>query len=218
MDMPTFCIGRRSPSLHLWRRWRSERSVDEQRIFDDHDIEETSGLPRSLLDLISCINDPNVEEMLWTWKGHVGEIPQIHLWEAYRFAAILWARMLGGSPPYDRLQDLIVNKLMAVLDALYESATRAEALGSLTMNAIIYPLFTAGLAVKSCSGLPGRYFLWSMQIDDWLDILDSKQEQSNAQVIKELLNKFAQHTTAGVSPVTIADKLAYENDQEIALF
>lgn len=220
MDMPTFCIGRRSPSLQLWRRWRSNRSVDEQRIFDDGDVEETSGLPRSLLDLIACINDPNVEEKLWAWKGHVGEVLQIHLWEAYRFAAILWARMLGGALPHDGLHSLIVNKLMAALDALYESATRAEANGSLTMNAIIYPLFTAGLAVKPSSGLSIRYVHWSTQIDKWLDILDAKQKRSNAQVIKGLLNKFSQHTTNGasVSPVTSVDELAYENDQEIALF
>lgn len=61
-------------------------------------IEPVSGLPRSLLDIISCLEEPECEEKLWLWHGHEGDTLQINLWDAFRFAGMLNHRDLRNGP------------------------------------------------------------------------------------------------------------------------
>lgn len=61
---------------------------------DDDPVEPVSGLPRSLLDIFCCLEEPDCEEKLWLWPGREGDVLQIYLWDAFRAAAMLKHREL----------------------------------------------------------------------------------------------------------------------------
>ncbi|PLB50117.1 hypothetical protein P170DRAFT_380493 [Aspergillus steynii IBT 23096] len=86
MDLPSFAIGRQNPPLGFWRRYcRNRGGID--------DVEVVSGLPRSLLDIFSCVGEGGAtEEDFWDWPGSQGSFLQCQLWEAYRLAGMLTVR------------------------------------------------------------------------------------------------------------------------------
>lgn len=59
MDLPTFVIGRQPLSRGVWQRYRKCQPVSQQE--RKGGIEPVSGVPRSLLDLFSRIEEPNIE-------------------------------------------------------------------------------------------------------------------------------------------------------------
>ncbi|KAM5352834.1 hypothetical protein ACJ41O_005556 [Fusarium nematophilum] len=95
MDLPFFVFGRRTAPLGFWRRlrkaqsrWRGGKTTGG--------VEMISGLPRSLLDILARADEPSVEMELWNWCGEIGEYLQAQLWEAWRYAAILFVRKYAG--------------------------------------------------------------------------------------------------------------------------
>lgn len=87
-DLPSFVLNRKHARLDIWLNYCGRESQD----FDE--IEPVSGLPRSLLDTFSRLEEPDCEEKLWLWPGHEGEVVQIYLWDAFRFAGMLKHREL----------------------------------------------------------------------------------------------------------------------------
>lgn len=166
MDLPTFTVGRQNPSIGVWRKYcRSSGARGE-------DVEQVSGLPRSLLDIFSCIGAGTIEETFWDWPGEPGNFLQCHLWEAFRLAGILacrqqqrqWRRhslgqeMDASSPatPSSSLSsrqvrlprsEILVARILASLDALRRACAdpTEKDKGTLILNAIEYPVFIAGL-------------------------------------------------------------------------
>ncbi|KAB8230400.1 Zn(II)2Cys6 transcription factor [Aspergillus alliaceus] len=159
MDLPTFTVGR-STSLGFWRRYCRGR-VPSQPSSGDEEVEVVSGLPRSLLDIISCIGEGATEEHFWDWSGSPGSLSQHQLWEAYRLAGMLAVRhseLLSVPQPQTMQTDketsrvvvlpstaIIVSRVLGHLDALRRASPEEEAKGSLILNAIKYPAFIAGL-------------------------------------------------------------------------
>ncbi|KAG6027987.1 hypothetical protein E4U41_000796, partial [Claviceps citrina] len=92
LDLPGFAVGRQNPSIGVWRRHcREPGYLCRPPQLDS--VEYVSGLPRSLLDLLSAVDAGEItEEDLWDWPGAPGSIPQCHLWEAYRLAGIVSLR------------------------------------------------------------------------------------------------------------------------------
>ncbi|KAH9214879.1 hypothetical protein DL95DRAFT_337383 [Leptodontidium sp. 2 PMI_412] len=90
-DLPTFVLNRQHPRLNIWRRYCFSGHSPEGLI---DDVEPVSGLPRSLLDIFSLLEEPGGDERLWCWPGCLGSLLQCHLWDAYRHAGILKYREL----------------------------------------------------------------------------------------------------------------------------
>ncbi|KAK1147553.1 hypothetical protein N8T08_000895 [Aspergillus melleus] len=72
MDLPSFAIGRQNPSLGFWRQYCRDRGEHAS-----NEVEVVSGLPRSLLDIFSCIGEGGAtEEDFWDWPGAQGTLVQ----------------------------------------------------------------------------------------------------------------------------------------------
>jgi hypothetical protein len=93
LDMPTVVIGRTKPSRGLWRRFRELQTTWDDS-FDGY-VESTTGIPRSLLDLIADPIDygyESVEKELANWSAPIGvALGEYLLWDCYRHAGILCA-------------------------------------------------------------------------------------------------------------------------------
>ncbi|PVH91731.1 hypothetical protein DM02DRAFT_320578 [Periconia macrospinosa] len=82
LDLPTHTIGRKTMYHQIWHAYcRGQSGVDE-----------VSGLPFSLLDLLSAIGDLEIEGALLSWQPEAGRSAQRCLWEATRFAGVLCVR------------------------------------------------------------------------------------------------------------------------------
>ncbi|KAL1835204.1 hypothetical protein VTK73DRAFT_6015 [Phialemonium thermophilum] len=90
MDLPTFVLGRSTPYLGFWARFRRIQHVLANGIVGG--VEVVTGLPRSLLDIFSRIHEPGAEIEFWLWPGEIGQFPQIHLWNSWRYGGMLLAR------------------------------------------------------------------------------------------------------------------------------
>lgn len=156
MDMPTFVRGRSTLSLGIWKRLRlAQGSIGMKK----GGIQSVSSLPRSLLDIFANIQDEDSDTCFLQWFGETGEIPQIHLWEAYRLAGILTGRRLrirvntglaaaaSTSCPATPSAEVLLGRLVASMDALCDATSRPEYSQLLTTNALLYPYVAARLEV-----------------------------------------------------------------------
>lgn len=169
MDLPTLVLGRQTPCLGVWKRYcRSPNFCYTQ---DRDSVEHVSGLPRSLIDLMSEIGEGGATELdFWDWPGANGSFLQIQLWEAYRVAAILSIRhrnlqsalgvRLGPSRTRPDLRSrrpedcVLVCRLLSYLDAMLRACESLEQRGHRLMNAVQYPAFIAGLEVQNMNDNP----------------------------------------------------------------
>ncbi|OJI89135.1 hypothetical protein ABZX51_010100 [Aspergillus tubingensis] len=160
MDLPTFAIGRKHPYLGFWRQYCRNRSMPVPS--EQYDVEVMSGLPRSLVDIFSCIYEGATERDFWDWPGSRGCFLQCQLWEAYRLAGMLVIRhgalrlpselddnpaQRGQSQRQSALPTtaVIITRLLSCVDAIYRASSEAEGKDTLIINAIPYPVFVAGL-------------------------------------------------------------------------
>ncbi|EEA23640.1 C6 finger domain protein, putative [Talaromyces marneffei ATCC 18224] len=174
MDLPTFSVGRQNPCLGLWRRY-----CRETKHMTRNDVELVSGLPRSLIDLFSCIGHGATEEDFWDWPGAPGALLQCHLWEAYRLAGILTVRhrnlpptlvchtpcsqppITSGCMASQTLRarclpstEVLVSRILSCVDAIRRASSDPEESSYLVMNSIIHPTFVAGLQIAIINARP----------------------------------------------------------------
>ncbi|BAE58566.1 unnamed protein product [Aspergillus oryzae RIB40] len=156
MDLPTFTVGR-STSLGFWRQHCCNRASLQHPLGDE--VEVVSGLPRSLLDIMSCIGHGATEEDFWNWPGSPGSLTQHQLWEAYRLAGMLAIRyghlllvpqssgtLTGSTAQANEASSrplilpsttVIISRIVSHLDALRRAFTETEGVGSLFF-AVVY--------------------------------------------------------------------------------
>lgn len=141
-DLPTVTIGRIHSKRKLWARFVTPTETSG--------IEPASGLPRSLLNIVSLIGTRDVEHSLLSWPGEMGEdYAHHHLWEACRYSAILNNRALM-TPQSDFLDTpVILMKILACVEALWQM--KRDPFKQRLRTTILYPLFTAGLYVADNS-------------------------------------------------------------------
>lgn len=84
MDMATFVRGRNTASRGIWAQMRSAQRAQQGNCAVPGGIETPTGLSRSLLHIIADIGGENAESRFLFWPGEVSEVPENHLWEAYR--------------------------------------------------------------------------------------------------------------------------------------
>jgi hypothetical protein len=151
LDLPHFTLNRMNKPLHIWDQLVAP--------YKSTGVEETSGLPYSLLNILADISLPDTEEKLVAWPGEVGQdLVQIHLWEAYRTTAILHSRMLRTKPGEWNLQNdttstqrglsnpILLMKSFASVQAICDSKT--EAFARPLASAVLYPLFIASICTQ----------------------------------------------------------------------
>jgi hypothetical protein len=80
-DLPAYILNRKTPHHRLWA----------QHNLGLPGIEEESGLPCSLVDLLAQLGDPNTMDALFEWQVPEGDLMQIYSWDATRYAAIVRA-------------------------------------------------------------------------------------------------------------------------------
>ncbi|KAL2867092.1 Zn(II)2Cys6 transcription factor [Aspergillus lucknowensis] len=161
MDLPTFTIGRQRPHFGIWRHYCRNRGEPDA-------VEIVSGLPKSLLDLLSCIDEEVTEEDFWDWPGMRGTLVQYQLWEAYRLAGALTVRFrylllpARVSSQYatrrEQLQKLspptevVVSRIVSHIDAICRASIGTEGQNSLVLNSVQYPVLIAGLQSEVING------------------------------------------------------------------
>ncbi|KAG6324808.1 hypothetical protein E4U22_007865 [Claviceps purpurea] len=182
LDLPGFAVGRQNPSIGVWRRHCREPGYLCRPPQVDS-VEFVSGLPRSLLDLLSAIDGMEItEEDLWDWPGSPGSLTQCHLWEAYRLSGIISLRNpqlytpiqisdpLPSSPSegdgssqassgsrraVPTSTDVIVTRIISHVDAITRAYVASDGhRDSLLFNAIDYPLFVAGIEADVMNARP----------------------------------------------------------------
>lgn len=213
MDLPCFAVGRQTPCIGIWRRYRQPTSPR-------HGIEPVTGLPRSLLDLFAGIGLGTTEQSFWDWPGEPGSFLQCYLWEAHRLAGILTIRRnsrfgkhrpgeVQGLPasrqsnacPADNTT--LVARVLANLDALRLACAERPTEEPFIKNAMILPSFTAGLEVSTICRNPQ----WQQTIRDCSQ--GSRQEK----ILLGLLEEMWQRN----DPTLDVDDLARERGLEMGL-
>ncbi|RAK77916.1 Zn(II)2Cys6 transcription factor [Aspergillus fijiensis CBS 313.89] len=232
MDLPTFTIGRRNSCLGFWRNHCRERK-DPTAINSEigHDVEVVSGLPRSLLDIFSCIGTREAnEEEFWNWPGAQGTLLQCQLWEAYRSAGILALRhrrlhrfddMIVSQPENPQetalrkralpTTEVLVLRIFSNLDAIFRATKEPEGAGTLLLNAVFYPLTVASLESHIMNERP---FLKAL-IKGWGDNLhDPPGNERLLQILSEIIEEW----WISSPEQTSIHELAYVRGLEIALY
>ncbi|KAJ0426054.1 hypothetical protein BJY00DRAFT_298216 [Aspergillus carlsbadensis] len=155
MDLPMLTIGRQRPAFGVWKQYCRDR-------IDSDGIEVVSGLPKTLLDLFSRVDEGTVtEEDFWNWPGAPGSLVECQLWEAYRAAGMLAIRHPGlllaswAQQPRCINQQrfgihlprtaILVSRILSNIDAICRVSASEEGQKSLVLNATQYPVLVAGL-------------------------------------------------------------------------
>lgn len=183
MDIPTFVRGRDTPTLGIWGFLRSAQKASSTGLVGG--VESVSGLPRSLLDIFGRMAHEDVEEALADWEGHEGSIPHVHLWEAFRLSGILLSRRHKRTHSDSPSNEILVCRLVATLDALYETRQREEYAHILATNSMLYPYTAARLEVTILQTRP----TWVQTLRRCGSICDAYRDTPNALILEEILDK-----------------------------
>jgi hypothetical protein len=209
MDIPTFVRGRDTPTLGIWGFLRAGQAATPTGLVDG--VESVSGLPRSLLDIIARIGNISAEEEFAAWPGHEGSVPHCHLWEAFRLAGILLSRRQNRSrDTVSPTNKVIVCRLVATLDALYETRHRDEYSHILATNSILYPYTAARLEVSILRERPS----WVQMLRKCAGLCDAYRDTPNAIILEEILDNALK---TGDNDVDL-DKQAQRRAVELSLF
>ncbi|KAF4904493.1 hypothetical protein CGCVW01_v013030 [Colletotrichum viniferum] len=143
LDVPHFTLNRSTESLKIWPAYFAQRHSTG--------VQETSGLPYSLLDLICSMDSSDAEETLRNWPGELcRELVQKHLW-----AAILHCRALrpatdneDNSAEAGFGDELLEMKALAACQAVIDSKGDSFPGVPHLAAALMYPLFIVCLSSK----------------------------------------------------------------------
>ncbi|KAF5568688.1 hypothetical protein FNAPI_61 [Fusarium napiforme] len=183
MDIPTFVRGRDTPTLGIWGFLRSAQKASPSGLVGG--VESVSGLPRSLLDIFGRMAHDDVEKDFADWEGHEGSIPHVHLWEAFRISGILMSRRQKQTQPSSPSNEMLLCRLVATLDALYETRKREEYAHILATNSMLYPYTAARLEVTILQTRPS----WVRTLRRCGSICDAYRDTPNAIILEEILDK-----------------------------
>lgn len=155
-------------------------------------IEPITGLPRSLIDLFSCIGfspDQDIESGFWCWPGEEGGAAQVQLWEAYRFAGILAVRRnshsdLGVSVNESTSNEEVIGRILNAIGALNRAAPHMDEDDEEVFNAIRYPLVIAGSDVDVMRAHPE----WKGMIEGTLRTLVEEDPYAQCKLTLDVLS------------------------------
>ncbi|RMJ10743.1 hypothetical protein BHE90_005311 [Fusarium euwallaceae] len=93
MDLPSFVLGRNTPTIGIWKSFRNAQDSWEQGRLDG--VEPVTGVPRSLLDVFAAVADEpgnGIALRFWSWQDGGGYHAQRQLWDCWRLSGILDVR------------------------------------------------------------------------------------------------------------------------------
>lgn len=136
LDLPTHSLGRQNEHLHMWRKHCMGQSG----------IEEVSGLPCSLIDLLASPEDNDIEKRLLQWSGEPGEPVMCKIWEATQYAGLIMVRELRSEQGLPTGTDTpstasIVQHVLALLQNLRTTMDMHTFASTATL---LFPLVGAG--------------------------------------------------------------------------
>jgi hypothetical protein len=227
MDLPVWTLGRQNPCLGVWKRNCAPRGFLRH---NRDQVEAMSGLPKSLLDVISDMDSNDSELQLWNWPGAHGSLAQTHLWEAYRLACILTHRQcgtsiratctasatfpVGGQVPTGTAQgskapistELLVTRIVSSLDAVEHTLRpSSETAGStrLPTNALLYPAVIAALQADIFS----KYTEYKDVVRRSLRVADEPKIGEQSSLLLDLVEEIWQELQDHGGPVNVDDIL-----------
>lgn len=101
MNLPGIVFGRKTPKIGFWERLREAELETCQGLMSG--VETLTGLPRSLLDILAYTEHDPAQLELWNWHGEMGDSLQAQLWDAWRYAGILYREhVVAKSEDIDR--------------------------------------------------------------------------------------------------------------------
>lgn len=210
LDIPFFTLNRITPSLEIWKSYVQPHKHSG--------IEQTSGIPYSLMNLLANMDSTTIEQDLVQWPGELGdEFAQIHLWEAFRLAGILHSRCLADhqqdqtTPPRANVSTEILRmKVFASIQAIIGIGTFNFRLS--LARAILYPLFIAGILAENAQEqqLTRVAFQYIMQ----------KGQEGTEKIIMDIVAKVWKNGKDGneASKLMIATEATAELNAEIHLY
>lgn len=215
LDLPGATLGRRNPCRHIWRRLITplQRSG----------IEPTTGLPRSLLDIMAHMDIPEAEEELlsWTPSDRAEHVLQYPFWEAFRLTTMLMSRSLTSVKKSDSLPrqehsldantESIVMRILSCIKAL-QSATE-DPFHIPLRCCILWPLFTAALHTDAAS--PTRA-LFSQEYRTFLGLRNKPVDRTAWAVLLEVWTQRDSDPT--LQPLKIAHDFASDMGVELHLY
>ncbi|KAL0940438.1 C6 finger domain-containing protein [Colletotrichum truncatum] len=219
LDVQHFTLNRFSESLRIWSTCVAPRGLTG--------VQETSGLPYSLLNLICELDLPGSEEKLHSWPGEpCQELIQVHLWEAFRSAAILHCRVIQSrkdttphreamniASPCMTNDDLLRLKVLAACQAIMsprkESFPDVQPLGA----ALLYPLFIVGLFTEEDTVARGA-------TKDLFSFLTKNWESYQNTLVWEIVTQVWERSTTrpDTCRLKLAEEFAAELNIEIYLY
>lgn len=141
LDLPTYSLGRQNKHLHMWHKYCMGRSG----------VEEVTGLPRSLIDLLASAMDDDIEERLLRWSCEPNEPVMCKIWEATQYAGLILIReyrVAHGLPLRPKTQST-ASVVEHVLTLLQELRTGMDISVFGTIQAFLKPLVAVGSQPKS---------------------------------------------------------------------
>ncbi|KAM0273837.1 hypothetical protein ACHAPA_001415 [Fusarium lateritium] len=154
MDLPGLVFGRRTPIIGLWKRLREAESASPDGLTGG--IDTLTGMPRSLVDILAYTDHHAAQRDLWYWHGEMGDSLQVQLWDAWRYAGILYRKRMihkeqalsGGTAEQIPVEGLpstkwILWRLIASLDILRLGLEHPTSKGVLYGNSGFWPYITA---------------------------------------------------------------------------
>jgi hypothetical protein len=137
MDLQTHVLNRLMPPNHVWHTYCRGQTG----------IHSPSGLPFSLLDLLSSVHLPGTDAALWFWVVPNGAVAQRCVWKATRFAGIIsYYRFPGsqdepaGSSNFTPSPGVLVRNILAMIQQCLVFVPTESASFKQTM---MYPLVMA---------------------------------------------------------------------------
>ncbi|KAI6764487.1 hypothetical protein HG530_008276 [Fusarium avenaceum] len=154
MDLPGLVFGRRTPIIGLWRRLREAELASPNGLAGG--VDTLTGMPRSLLDILAYTDHRTAQFTLWNWHGETGDSLQAQLWDAWRYAGILYRnrmiykeQSLGGNIHKQVTAEglpstkYLIWRLIASLDVLRLALDHPTSKGVLYGNSSFWPYTTA---------------------------------------------------------------------------
>ncbi|RSL44839.1 hypothetical protein CEP54_014519 [Fusarium duplospermum] len=178
MDLPSFVLGRNSPTIGIWKSFRNAQDSWEQGRLDG--VEPVTGVPRSLLDVFATVADEpenDVALRFWSWQDGGGDHAQRQLWDCWRLSGILDVRRRqrysnidftptaqGDDEPKDSAPDTetILCRLMEAIKAVHQAFSTPCPENLPFYNDLVYPLMTISLEVSHLKRRPD----WKQTLDE----------------------------------------------------
>ncbi|UZP36722.1 hypothetical protein NXS19_004538 [Fusarium pseudograminearum] len=196
MDLPGLVFGRRTSNIGFWKRLREAELASCSGLMGG--VETLTGLPRSLLDILAYTKHCEAQRDLWNWHGEMGDSLQAQLWDAWRYAGILYrarAMVKNQDLEGDGLQEesmtglpstkYLLWRLIASLDTLRLGLEHPGSKGLLYGNSAFWPYLVARCEFELLRSNPE----WKTVLDKLFSMMISSYKPGHIQIAQDMIQE-----------------------------